>query len=170
VRAPERTVGGERQSAMIPTYPPVYSEPANKGPKPSKASWLGRPGSAISPRRGSSSRSRPRLTPPPQALVVLALRLGQDDRLQRGRRLWHRHPAHAQATGPDGRAAWQRIERRIADAAPVVPLTTRRTALITSRRAGNIQFHPVNGVFLDQVWVRYPRHPGSDSTSCGFAR
>jgi len=39
------------------------------------------------------------LTPPPQALVALALGLGQDDRLQRGRRLRHRHPAHAAVGG-----------------------------------------------------------------------
>jgi hypothetical protein len=35
-----------------------------------------------------------------------------------------------------------------------VPLITGRTAVITSRRAGNVQFLPLTGVLLDQVWVR----------------
>jgi YVTN family beta-propeller protein len=60
----------------------------------------------------------------------------------------------ARAEGPDASAAWQRIERRIAERAPVVPLTTRRSVVATSPRAGNLQFHPSLGVMLDQVWVR----------------
>jgi peptide/nickel transport system substrate-binding protein len=60
----------------------------------------------------------------------------------------------AEAAGPDAGDAWPRIERRIADAAPIVPLTTQRSAVMTSARAGNVQFHPLAGVLLDQVWVR----------------
>ena len=60
----------------------------------------------------------------------------------------------ARAAGPEAGAAWQRIERRIADRAPVVPLTTRRSVVATSPRAANLQFHPALGVLLDQVWVR----------------
>jgi peptide/nickel transport system substrate-binding protein len=60
----------------------------------------------------------------------------------------------AQAGGADARAEWERIESRIAHSAPVVPLTTRRSVAATSRRAGNVQFHPILGVLLDQVWVR----------------
>ena len=52
-----------------------------------------------------------------------------------------------------GRSAWQRIERQIAERAPVVPLTSRRYVVATSSRAGNLQFHPLYGVLLDQVWV-----------------
>ena len=59
----------------------------------------------------------------------------------------------AESAGTEGSAAWQRIERQIADSAPVVPLTTRRYVLVTSSRAGNVQFHPFYGVLLDQIWV-----------------
>jgi YVTN family beta-propeller protein len=62
--------------------------------------------------------------------------------------------ARAAGAGADAAAAWQRIERRIAKRAPVVPLTTRRSVVITSKRVGNVQFHPFVGVLLDQVWVR----------------
>jgi peptide/nickel transport system substrate-binding protein len=60
----------------------------------------------------------------------------------------------ARAAGPEAGAAWPRIERRIAKRAPVVPLTTRRWVEVTSKRVGNLQFHPLGGVLLDQVWVR----------------
>jgi peptide/nickel transport system substrate-binding protein len=59
----------------------------------------------------------------------------------------------AEAAGAEGSSAWQRIERQIAEQAPVVPLTTRRYVLVTSSRAGNVQFHPFYGVLLDQIWV-----------------
>jgi peptide/nickel transport system substrate-binding protein len=59
----------------------------------------------------------------------------------------------ADAAGAQGSAAWQRIERRIAEAAPVVPLTTRRYVLVTSSRAGNVQFDPIYGVLFEQIWV-----------------
>jgi YVTN family beta-propeller protein len=60
----------------------------------------------------------------------------------------------AEAAGPDADAAWTRIERSIARRAPLVPLSTRRTVVVTSPRAGNIQFDPVYGVLLDKAWVR----------------
>jgi len=60
----------------------------------------------------------------------------------------------AEAAGADAGDAWQRIERRIAEAAPIVPLTSLRSAVMTSPRAGNVQFHPLAGVLLDQVWVK----------------
>jgi YVTN family beta-propeller protein len=60
----------------------------------------------------------------------------------------------AQAAGPEAGAAWQRVERRIARRAPVVPLTSRRWVEVTSPRTGNFQIHPIYGVLLDQVWVR----------------
>ena len=61
--------------------------------------------------------------------------------------------ARAEAAGAEGSSAWQRIERQIAQRAPVVPLTTRRYVVVTSARAGNVQFNPINGVLLDQIWV-----------------
>jgi ABC-type oligopeptide transport system substrate-binding subunit len=60
----------------------------------------------------------------------------------------------AQAAGRSDGAAWQRIERRIAARAPVVPRISRRQLVLTSARTGNVQFHPTDGVLLDQVWVR----------------
>jgi peptide/nickel transport system substrate-binding protein len=60
----------------------------------------------------------------------------------------------AQAAGPAAGAAWQRIERRIAESSPVVPLLNPRWVVVTSSRAGNVQFHPLIGTLLDQVWVR----------------
>jgi peptide/nickel transport system substrate-binding protein len=60
----------------------------------------------------------------------------------------------AQTAGVSAGDAWPRIERRIAAHAPVVPLVNRRTVVVTSRRAGNLQFHPLAGPMLDQVWVR----------------
>jgi ABC-type oligopeptide transport system substrate-binding subunit len=59
--------------------------------------------------------------------------------------------ARAEAAGP---GAWQRIERRIAHAAPIVPLANERELAIASPRAGNLQFHPLEGLMLDRVWVR----------------
>jgi DNA-binding SARP family transcriptional activator/ABC-type transport system substrate-binding protein len=59
--------------------------------------------------------------------------------------------ARAQESGP---AAWQRVERRIARAAPIVPLTNQREVAIASPRAGNLQFNPLEGLMLDRVWVR----------------
>jgi peptide/nickel transport system substrate-binding protein len=50
--------------------------------------------------------------------------------------------------------AWQRVERRIAAQAPLVPLDTRRGIAILSRRAGNLQFAPLGGLFLEQLRVR----------------
>ena len=59
----------------------------------------------------------------------------------------------AEAAEAEGSSAWQRIERQVAQRAPVVPLTTRRYVVVTSSRAGNVQFHPLYGVLLDQIWV-----------------
>jgi peptide/nickel transport system substrate-binding protein len=59
----------------------------------------------------------------------------------------------AEAAGAEGNSAWPRIEREVAERAPLVPLTTRRYVVVTSDRAGNVQFHPFYGVLLDQVWV-----------------
>ena len=61
--------------------------------------------------------------------------------------------ARAEAAGAEGSSAWQRIERQIAQRAPVVPLTTRRYVVVISSRAGNVQFHLLNGLLLDQIWV-----------------
>jgi YVTN family beta-propeller protein len=59
----------------------------------------------------------------------------------------------ADAAGP-GAGSWLDVERRIAADAPIVPLMNLRSTILTSPRAGNIQFHPMTGVLLDLVWVR----------------
>ena len=55
---------------------------------------------------------------------------------------------------PEGHALWQRIERRILDAAPIVPTHNARLVSFVSKRVGNFQFHPQFGVLLAQLWVR----------------
>jgi peptide/nickel transport system substrate-binding protein len=59
--------------------------------------------------------------------------------------------ARAQVSGP---AAWPRVERRIARAAPIVPLTNQRELAVASPHAGNLEFHPLEGLMLDRVWVQ----------------
>jgi hypothetical protein len=46
------------------------------------------------------------------------------------------------------------VYRRLADAAPAVPLVNRRIVTFVSRRVGNHQHHPMWGTLLDQLWVR----------------
>jgi YVTN family beta-propeller protein len=60
----------------------------------------------------------------------------------------------AQAAGPGAGAAWRRIELRIAAQAPIVPLINRRSTAVISKRAGNLHFSSLAGVFLEQLWVR----------------
>jgi peptide/nickel transport system substrate-binding protein len=49
---------------------------------------------------------------------------------------------------------WARIDRRIVDLAPWVPVVNERWIDVTSERVGNYQYNPVMGVLLDQLWVR----------------
>ena len=51
-------------------------------------------------------------------------------------------------------AAWMRIEQRIADASPIVPILNLRSAVLVSKRTGDVQFNPILGVLLDRIWVR----------------
>ena len=60
----------------------------------------------------------------------------------------------AEALGDTPGDAWERIERRIAAAAPLVPLHTLRFPVAVSPRVANLQFRPITGVLLDQIWVR----------------
>ena len=50
--------------------------------------------------------------------------------------------------------AWSRIDRRISDQAPWLPLYNPRLDVATSSRVGNYQYHPFWGLLLDQLWVR----------------
>jgi peptide/nickel transport system substrate-binding protein len=60
----------------------------------------------------------------------------------------------AEAADASAGDAWQRIERRIAAQAPMVPLVDRRKVTVTSPRLGNLQVHLQTGPMLEQVWVR----------------
>jgi peptide/nickel transport system substrate-binding protein len=60
----------------------------------------------------------------------------------------------AQAAGPTAGDAWRQVETLIAAHAPVVPLLNPRATVVTSARAGNLQFSPFAGVYLEQLWVR----------------
>jgi YVTN family beta-propeller protein len=59
------------------------------------------------------------------------------------------------ATDQEGAAEmWARLDRRLVDQAPWVPLFTPRWPFFVSRRVGNWQYHPYLDVLLDQLWVR----------------
>ena len=51
-------------------------------------------------------------------------------------------------------ALWEGVQRRIADAAPAVPLFNRQDLTLVSDRVDNVQHHPLSGVLMDQLWVR----------------
>ena len=63
--------------------------------------------------------------------------------------------ARAAITPPaDAARAWAAADHRVTDLAPVVPLTRRRTAVLVSKRAGNVKTHGQWFTLLDQMWVR----------------
>jgi YVTN family beta-propeller protein len=60
-----------------------------------------------------------------------------------------------QLSDPTGsRARWQRVDREITDAAPWVPLMVTKDVNFLSKRVGNYQYSPANGMLIDQLWVR----------------
>ncbi len=52
------------------------------------------------------------------------------------------------------RALWQRIDREVTDASPWVTLTASQDPNFISKRVGNYQWSPSNGMLIDQLWVR----------------
>jgi peptide/nickel transport system substrate-binding protein len=59
------------------------------------------------------------------------------------------------ATDPETAARmWARLDRRLVDQAPWVPLFNPRSPLLASKRVDNWQYHPYMDVLLDQLWVR----------------
>ena len=59
------------------------------------------------------------------------------------------------ATSPANAAgAWAAADHRVSDLAPVVPLTRRRSAVLVSKRVGNVHSHGQVFTLLDQMWVR----------------
>ena len=51
-------------------------------------------------------------------------------------------------------AVWSAIDRKLVDAAPVVPMFDRRSVTVVSERVQNVQLHPWWGVLMDQLWVQ----------------
>ena len=52
------------------------------------------------------------------------------------------------------RARWQRVDRELTDAAAWVPLVVTKDVNFLSKRVGNYQYSPQNGMLIDQLWVR----------------
>jgi peptide/nickel transport system substrate-binding protein len=55
---------------------------------------------------------------------------------------------------PDAAAVWAQADRRLTDDAAVVNLVNPSTLDFVSRRVGNYQYNPEQGVLIDQLWVR----------------
>jgi peptide/nickel transport system substrate-binding protein len=61
----------------------------------------------------------------------------------------------ARATPPaEAAGAWAAADRRVTNLAAAVPLTTRRSVVLVSKRVGNVQTHGQWFTLLDQMWVR----------------
>ena len=60
-----------------------------------------------------------------------------------------------QLSDPTGsRALWERVDREITDASPLVPLMISKNVNVLSKRVGNYQYNPQQFVLIDQLWVR----------------
>ena len=55
---------------------------------------------------------------------------------------------------PRATLLWQKIERDLLAAAPMVPTYNGRAIVFLSKRVGNFQYNPQWGTLLDQLWVR----------------
>ena len=62
--------------------------------------------------------------------------------------------AQTDADPASANAAWAAIDRKLVDAAAVVPLFDRRSVTVASERVQNVQLHPFWGVLIDQLWVQ----------------
>ena len=69
-------------------------------------------------------------------------------------RLMRRAQAEQLSDPTRSRALWQRVDREITDAAPWVPLVVTKDVNFLSKRVGNYQSSPENGMLIDQLWVR----------------
>jgi YVTN family beta-propeller protein len=64
------------------------------------------------------------------------------------------HAAQVQALDPPAATLlWQKVERDIRAAAPMIPTYNGRAITFVSRRVGNFQYNPQWGPLLDQLWV-----------------
>ena len=61
----------------------------------------------------------------------------------------------AERTPPaEALSAWAAADRRVTAVAAAVPLTSRRVAILVSKRVGNVKTHYQWFPLLDQMWVR----------------
>jgi peptide/nickel transport system substrate-binding protein len=51
-------------------------------------------------------------------------------------------------------ALWERVDHALVRAAPAIPMFNRRSVVLVSRRVDNVQWHPLWGVLVDQLWVK----------------
>jgi peptide/nickel transport system substrate-binding protein len=58
------------------------------------------------------------------------------------------------ADPPRATLLWQKIERKLLAAAPLIPTYNGRAIVFLSKRVGNFQYHPEWQTLLDQLWVR----------------
>jgi peptide/nickel transport system substrate-binding protein len=66
-----------------------------------------------------------------------------------------RHITQARvAQGAAAAEQWAAADRRLADLAPAVPLTTHRDVVFVSKRVGNVEHHLQWSTLFDQLWVR----------------
>jgi hypothetical protein len=66
------------------------------------------------------------------------------------------HSAFAaeEADSPAAAELWASADRQVTEAAPPAPLVTPSQLGFVSRRVGSYQYNPVQGVLLDQLWVK----------------
>lgn len=70
------------------------------------------------------------------------------DRLsKRAARLQYSDPQHANEL-------WSRVDRRLTQAAPWIPLVNPKGVELVSERLGNYSYSPVTGMILSEVWVK----------------
>jgi ABC-type transport system substrate-binding protein/streptogramin lyase len=66
-----------------------------------------------------------------------------------------RRASRLQAAQPDvSDELWARAERRLLNAAPLIPIDNRVATFLASERLRNDQYHPLWGRMLEQAWVR----------------
>ena len=58
---------------------------------------------------------------------------------------------------PRATLLWQKVERDLLAAAPMIPAYSGRAIVFLSKRVGNFQYHPQWGTLLDQLWVHQAR-------------
>ena len=110
------------------------------------------------PRRASSAGSRAALTPSTflaDNFACDAAGAGESNVSRLCDRELDRLIDRAERTPPaEALSAWAAADRRVTAIAAAVPLTSRRVAILVSKRVGNVKTHCQWYTLLDQMWVR----------------